>query len=66
MGRVVVLKLKHADLLFVLHCPVSMKILWFLISTHLTHRARGDISKIAKSLDLGAPVAGNFFFAENK
>merc|ERR1712080_321771 len=29
-------------------------------------RARGDISKIAKSLDLGAPIAGNFFFAENK
>jgi len=29
-------------------------------------RARGDISKIAESLGLGAPMAGNFFFAENK
>jgi len=29
-------------------------------------RARGDISKIAESLGLGAPIAGNFFFAENK
>jgi len=29
-------------------------------------RARGDISRIAKSLDLGAPLAGNFFFAENR
>lgn len=29
-------------------------------------RARGDISKIVKSLDLKEPVAGNFFLAENK
>ena len=29
-------------------------------------RARGDISRISKSLGLGAPIAGNYFFAENK
>merc|ERR1712200_210415 len=29
-------------------------------------RARGDISKIVKSLDLKEPVAGNFFLTENK
>jgi len=29
-------------------------------------RARGDISKIVKSLDLKEPPAGNFFLAENK
>ena len=38
------------------------------LSHHQSHvaRARGDISKIAESLGLGAPMAGNFFFAENK
>jgi len=30
------------------------------------NRARGDILKIAKDLNLGQPVAGNFFFAEDK
>ena len=29
-------------------------------------RARGDISRIAEGLDLGSPIAGNFFFAEKK
>jgi len=28
-------------------------------------RARGDISKIVKNLDLKEPLAGNFFLAEN-
>ena len=31
-----------------------------------TFRTGGDISKIAKDLDLGHPVAGNFFLAEKK
>ena len=38
----------------------------FLINTEIVLRAGGNVSDIAIKLQLGSPVAGNFFLAEAK